>query len=336
MKMVRASDIKGWKGMKNQSRLAGIQYLSMMIVWLIAGLLVSITRLDRFMNYYSSHALAELEILIPVVVILFMNRFEVMRGTRMKVIGIKPILWGLLLTLILIPITSFLNLFSQLFVPNEIIQQIQYFSAVTGSVVWDKPFLLNLFYMAILPAVVEEFLFRGVLFQGFRNCGFLKTAILTSLMFALSHGNLNQFLYAFVIGLFLVYLVEATGSIYAPMLVHMGLNSVTVILVYLQRFLPENISSAIVETENTSVRDLSMVYWIIYAIITIACIVLGIIVIRTIAKACGREVVYKEAKKSHDRLRGKEGRTFSVELLLGMMIPVVYIAFTMLVQLINT
>ncbi len=321
--------------MQNRSRIAGIEYLSMMIVWLILGLLVSVAGLDTLMNYYSSHALAELELLIPVVVILFLDRFEQMRGTRMKIIGIKPILWGLLLTLILIPITSFLNLLGQLFVPNEITAQIQYYSSLTGGRVWDKPFLLNLLYMAILPAVVEEFLFRGVLFQGFRSCGLFKTAFLTSLMFALAHGNLNQFLYAFAIGLFLAYLVEASGSIYAAMLVHMALNSVTVLLGYLQQFLPENISSAIIETENTSVRDLSMVYWVIYGIIAAACIILAIIVIRTIAKACGREIVYREARKGHGRLKGKEGKTFSVELLLGMLIPVVYIAFTLLVQLIR-
>ncbi len=321
--------------MQNRSRLAGIEYLSMMIVWLIVGLLISAARLDSLMNYYSSHALVELELLIPVVVILFLDRFEQMRGTRMRVIGIKPILWGLLLALILIPIMSFLNLLSQLFVPNEVAAQVEYYATVTGVMVWDQPLLLNLLYMAILPAVVEEFLFRGVLFQGFRSCGLLKTAVLTSLMFALAHGNLNQFLYAFVIGLFLAYLVEASGSIYTSMLVHMTLNSVTVLLTYLQKFLPENVSSVIVETENTSVKDLSLVYWIIYAIIAGACIVLAIIVVRTIAKACGREIVYKEARKGHGRLKGKEGRTFSVELLLGLMIPVVYIAFTMLVLLIR-
>ncbi len=321
--------------MQNRSRLAGIQYLSMMVVWIIVGLLVSVAKLDQLMNYYSSHALVFLELLIPVVVLLILDHFEVMRGTRMKVIGPKTILWILLLAVILLPVTDFLNLFSQLFVPNEVAAQVKYFEVLTGAVVWEKPIWLNLLYMAVLPGVVEEFLFRGVLFQGFRSCGLFKTAVLTSLMFALAHGNLNQFLYAFAIGLFFAYLVEATGSVYAAMLAHTLLNSVTVILSHLERVLPENISSAIIEAGSTSVRDLSLVYWIVYAIITGACVVLAIIVIRTIARSCGREVVYKEARKGHGRLKGKEGRTFSVELLLGMLIPVVYIAFTMLVGLIR-
>lgn len=322
--------------MQNRSRLAGTQYLVMMAVWIIAGLLVSVAGLDRYLNYYSSHALVELELLVPVLVLLFMDRFEVMRGTRMKVIGIKVILWTLLLSLILIPIMTFLNLLSQLVVPNDLVVQIEHFTMLTGSVVWDKPLWLNLLYMAVLPAVVEEYLFRGVLFQGFRSCGLFKTAVMTSLMFALAHGNLNQFLYAFAIGLFLAYLVEASGSVYAAMLAHMFLNSATVALVYLERVLPENITSALVEAENTSVKDLSLVYWIISGVIAGACVVLAIIVVRTIAKTAERELIYKEARKGHGRLKGKEGRIFSVELLIGLLIPTVYIAFMLLVKLIRS
>jgi hypothetical protein len=202
-------------------------------------------------------------------------------------------------------------------------------------VVWEKPVLLNLIYMAVLPAVVEEYLFRGVMFQCLRSCGLFKTAVITALMFALAHGNLNQFLYAFEVGLFLAYLVEASGSVYASMLAHMCLNSVTVLLVYLGRFLPENMRNMLIEAGNTSVQDLSLVYWIIYGVIAVGCIILAVIVIRTIAKAAERELIYREARKGHGRLKGKEGRVFSVELLVGLLIPTVYIAFTLLGKLIG-
>ena len=321
--------------MQNRSRLAGSQYLVMMTVWIMAGLLISVARLDRYLNYYIAHSLVELELLIPVVVLLIMDRFEVMRGTRMKIVGWKVILWTLLLAVILIPIMAFLNLVSQLMVPNNIIVRIEHFTMLTGTSVWDKPFLLNLLYMAILPAVVEEYLFRGVLFQGFRSCGLFKTAVITSLMFALAHGNLNQFLYAFAIGLFFAYLVEASGSVYASMIAHMCVNTATVVLVYLERVLPANVAGALAEAENTSVRDLSPVYWIICGAIAVACVILAVIVMRTIAKTAERELIYREARKGHDRLKGKEGRIFSVELLIGLLIPTVYIAFMLLGELIR-
>lgn len=323
--------------MRNRSRLAGTQYLFMMVVWVVLGLILGVTGLIRRFNYYSSSTLAELEFLIPVVVLLFMDRFEVMRGTRMKMIGIRTILWTLLFTVLILPVTYYLNMVSQLFVPNAVNETVSYFAVTAGQDIWAKPLWLNLLYIAILPPLIEEFIFRGVLFQGFRSCGLFKTAFFTALMFGLAHGNLNQFMYAFAVGIFLAYLVEASGSVYASMLAHSLINGTTVLLMYLERRLPENITSAMVEAESktASVQDLGLMFWIIGAAIAGACAVLAVIVLRTIAKTAGREVIYQEARKGKDRLKGKEGRVFSVELLVGILIPVVLMAIEMIMRVIR-
>lgn len=323
--------------MRNRSRLAGTQYLFMMVVWVVLGLILGVTGFIRRFNYYSSSTLAELEFLIPVVVLLFMDRFEVMRGTRMKMIGIRTILWTLLFTALILPVTYYLNMVSQLFVPNAVNETVSYFAVTAGQDIWVKPLWLNLLYIAILPPLIEEFIFRGVLFQGFRSCGLFKTAFFTALMFGLAHGNLNQFMYAFAVGIFLAYLVEASGSVYASMLAHSLINGTTVLLMYLERRLPENITSAMVEAESktASVQDLGLMFWIIGAAIAGACAVLAVIVLRTIAKTAGREVIYQEARKGKDRLKGKEGRVFSVELLVGILIPVVLMAIEMIMRVIR-
>ena len=309
----------------------------MMAVWVVLGLVLGLTGWMKYFNYYSSTMLAELEFLIPVVVLLFMDRFEVMRGTRMKLIGIRTILWTILFTILILPVTYYLNMVSQLFVPNAVNETVSYFATTVGQDIWAKPLWLNILYIAILPPVIEEFIFRGALFQGFRNCGLFKTAFFTALMFGLAHGNLNQLMYAFAIGMFLAYLVEASGSVFASMLAHALINGTTVVLVFLERHLPENITSAMVEAESrtASVQDLGLMFWIIGAAIAGACMVLAIIVLRTIARASGREVVYQEARKGKDRIKGKEGRVFSVELLIGIMIPVIFIAIEMIIQLVK-
>ena len=309
----------------------------MMVVWVVLGLILGVTGFIRRFNYYSSSTLAELEFLIPVVVLLFMDRFEVMRGTRMKMIGIRTILWTLLFTALILPVTYYLNMVSQLFVPNAVNETVSYFAVTAGQDIWVKPLWLNLLYIAILPPLIEEFIFRGVLFQGFRSCGLFKTAFFTALMFGLAHGNLNQFMYAFAVGIFLAYLVEASGSVYASMLAHSLINGTTVLLMYLERRLPENITSAMVEAESktASVQDLGLMFWIIGAAIAGACAVLAVIVLRTIAKTAGREVIYQEARKGKDRLKGKEGRVFSVELLVGILIPVVLMAIEMIMRVIR-
>ena len=323
--------------MRNRSRLAGTQYLFMMAVWVVLGLILGVTGLMRHFNYYSSSMLAELEFLIPVVVLLFIDKFEVMRGTRMKVIGIRTILWTILFTVLILPVTYYLNMVSQLFVPNAVNETVSYFATTVGQDIWAKPLWLNILYIAILPPVIEEFIFRGALFQGFRNCGLFKTAFFTALMFGLAHGNLNQFMYAFAVGMFLAYLVEASGSVYASMLAHSLINGSTVFIMYLERHLPENITSAMVEVESktSSIQDLGLMFWIIGAAIAGACAVLAVIVLRTIAKTAGREMVYQEARKGKDRIKGKEGRAFSVELLVGMLIPIVLMAIEMIMRLVK-
>ena len=323
--------------MRNRSRLAGTQYLFMMGVWVVLGLILGVTGLMKHFNYYSSSMLAELEFLIPVVVLLFIDKFEVMRGTRMKVIGIRTILWTILFTILILPVTYYLNMVSQLFVPNAVNETVSYFATTAGQDIWAKPLWLNILYIAILPPVIEEFIFRGALFQGFRNCGLFKTAFFTALMFGLAHGNLNQFMYAFAVGMFLAYLVEASGSVYATMLAHSLINGSTIFIMYLERHLPENVTSAMVEVESktSSVQDLGLMFWIIGAAIAGACAVLAVIVLRTIAKSAGREMVYQEARKGKDRIKGKEGRAFSVELLVGMLIPIVLMAIEMIMRLVK-
>ena len=62
---------------------------------------------------------------------------------------------------------------------------------------------------------------------------------------------------------------------------------------------------------------------------------LAVIVLRTIAKSAGREVVYQEARKGKDRIKGKEGRAFSVELLVGILIPIVFMAIEMIMRVVK-
>lgn len=76
--------------------------------------------------------------------------------------------------------------------------------------------------MAILVApVVEEFLFRGVLFPTIRQLGFPRFAFWgTSLLFGAFHGSLVTLLPLTFLALLLTSLYERTGVLAAPMLTH--------------------------------------------------------------------------------------------------------------------
>ncbi len=76
----------------------------------------------------------------------------------------------------------------------------------------------------LIPAA-EELLYRGVVYKRMRAVFGVRLAIiLSALLFGLMHGNLVQFLYAGLLGLLLAYLLERTGSVWAPVLAHIAAN----------------------------------------------------------------------------------------------------------------
>lgn len=81
---------------------------------------------------------------------------------------------------------------------------------------------------ALIGPVTEEVLFRGFLQPALKEVmGGMKAILLTSFFFALIHFNLYIFIQIFILGLLLGYLYEKTGTLVAPLSVHILHNSVS-------------------------------------------------------------------------------------------------------------
>lgn len=81
---------------------------------------------------------------------------------------------------------------------------------------------------ALIGPVTEEVLFRGFLQPALKEImGGMKAILLTSFFFALIHFNLYIFIQIFILGLLLGYLYEKTGTLVAPLSVHILHNSVS-------------------------------------------------------------------------------------------------------------
>ncbi|HHX62842.1 MAG TPA: CPBP family intramembrane metalloprotease [Epulopiscium sp.] len=84
--------------------------------------------------------------------------------------------------------------------------------------------IATIIFVGILSPIIEEVVFRGVLLNKLRGYGD-KTAIwFTALTFALFHGNLSQFFYAFVLGLFFGYIAIKTNTIRYTVILHIVIN----------------------------------------------------------------------------------------------------------------
>jgi len=92
-----------------------------------------------------------------------------------------------------------------------------------------------LLIMAILPAIGEEFLFRGFLMRYFSS--FVKNIhlniIIVSIIFSALHLQFYGFLPRMALGILLGYLFYWSGSIWLPIVVHFANNAMTVIVYYL-------------------------------------------------------------------------------------------------------
>jgi len=94
-------------------------------------------------------------------------------------------------------------------------------------------YVLAFIALAVLPPLAEEMIFRGYLFGRMREkYGFWLSAVITSLVFGIVHMQLNVGIDVFVLSIFLCYLREKTGSIWAPIFLHSLKNSVAYVFLF--------------------------------------------------------------------------------------------------------
>lgn len=101
------------------------------------------------------------------------------------------------------------------------------------------------FSMAIMPAIFEECLCRGVLMSNYKTTSPTVMYIISGLFFGIIHLNFQQMSYAIVAGILFAFFVHYTNSIYSSILAHLFINGYQVVLGKL--FLPaETISEPVV------------------------------------------------------------------------------------------
>lgn len=81
-----------------------------------------------------------------------------------------------------------------------------------------------LLFGALVPAVGEEYVFRGVVYKKLGGFGETAYILFSGFVFALFHGNISQLIYAFAIGCLLAWLVCRTGTLVYGMLLHFLVN----------------------------------------------------------------------------------------------------------------
>lgn len=136
---------------------------------------------------------------------------------------------------------------------------------ITTSDLW-----LNLLLISIIGPIFEEFIFRKILVDRTIKYGVRVSIIMSATLFALIHGNLNQFFYAFLMGGFFAYVYIKTGKITYTIILHIFINLMGSVV---SQFV-EASANALIHGAFTS-TDMAIVS--ISAIITVTALFIGLL-----------------------------------------------------------
>lgn len=129
--------------------------------------------------------------------------------------------------LILISVAVALGLNNLLLLSNIAAYSPKYQEAV--EILYQPSFELQILYTVVMAPVIEELLFRGLLFKVLRRwLPFWLTMSISALGFGLYHGNLVQFIYATLCGFLFAYFCEKFHSLMAAIFSHMIMNLVSI------------------------------------------------------------------------------------------------------------
>lgn len=197
--------------------------------------------LNSLINRYSLHLTALTNVVLIPIYILLLRRDEKKRrnslGIRYTTPGIKRLGLFFLLGMSAAVSVNVIVSLSQIARFSPKYQQV-------SEVIYSGGLFMEIVSAVIAAPILEELFFRGMIYKRLRDMINVKAAVVISaLFFGAFHGNLVQFVYAFIIGLMLAYVYEKFKTIWAPVIFHIGANLISVLIT---EFMPQSMNDAAV------------------------------------------------------------------------------------------
>jgi len=218
---------------------ANVIYFSVVACFVLIRICAN-CNLFSFLGAYGSYYLSVftqvgLIFLLPLFLFKKTNKTDLkttFKAFNFKLISIKSLICAAMLGVVVF----FLNVYVSNFF-FSVITFFGYKSAQTTSTIpatwWTLA--IDLVCTAILPAICEETLHRGMLLRSNASMGMKRSIIISGVLFGLLHLNIEQFFYASIIGIFLGYVCWTSCSIYPCMIVHFLNNALATFLSFARR-----------------------------------------------------------------------------------------------------
>lgn len=220
-------------------------FLLTIFVYIICSTVISFIQNHIQINKVVLVLVSQGVLILPTIGYVIYNKENILELIRFKKVCITNVILLVLFTFFIMPFINLVNAISMLFATN-------FTDETVTSIVSNYPLAIGIITIAFIPAILEESVYRGVFYNEYRKENILKGILLSGLLFGMLHMNLNQFSYAFVMGIIFAFVIEATDSILSTMIIHFVTNATSVILVYL---MPKIIEFANNNSTGTKVQN---------------------------------------------------------------------------------
>lgn len=304
---------------KKSMRNAGIFFFLVMVMEIPMAVLVGAVS-SFFPEKYAfviSILMTQGYFLICGIVYMLVTKTKFSRDLKMQKFKISTFFLSLVVLITAAPMSTWLNVFSQLFAENEMAGNIFEMTEVL-------PAVLGVLLVGCLPGFIEELLYRGIMFSAFRKRSILTGVIISALSFGLMHMNFNQIMYAIYLGLVFALLVEATGSLCSSMILHMLFNAMNTLYLYILPVMYEFLGRYSPEYANVDLNEMMsqtvtkpelLVMLVVITPFAIGGFVLTILLLKLIAKMNGRSFTW--ATLRGEKAEVKKTRPVNVFVILG-------------------
>ncbi|WHE07340.1 MULTISPECIES: CPBP family intramembrane glutamic endopeptidase [Thermoanaerobacterium] len=232
-------------------------------------------------------------VLLPVVLFLLFKKYDLKYVLRFNKLESKHIFLIILIMICGMFVSSFFSILTNYFLSKFGKIPIPPISAASNIGGLIKQILI----VSGSAALCEEILTRGLILRSYEMRGSIKAVVISGLMFAVLHLNVQNFLSVVFLGCLLGFLVHRTDSIYASVLGHFTNNTLVLVIQYVSY----NVSKEISPKPGTLVKmNIPFVSVVVYAFIALIAGMFLYILLKKLIKTTNPYIIHSTTTLSDD------------------------------------
>lgn len=252
-----------------------IMELTLVFIAIVALMLAIGSILGIFADKLSASLIlfiSESAIIVPAIIYCIIKKLKFKEDLGYRQIKLVTIILSVVLGFLVMPIASFVNVLSQFFVPNTMIQ--------ASDQLMEGSKLGLLLITGVYAPIVEEFVFRGLMNRVLSKATTpVLGAIISAIFFGAMHLNLNQLCYAIVLGLIFAWVDNSSRSVYPSTIMHFIINTINVVMMIMAALAYDMMGGNLAESTEELRNDAQSLSLIAVVYFVLALIAFGIMIL---------------------------------------------------------